>query len=32
MVLTSKVLNLKMGEVKNSARKLTEQEKVTYDY
>ena len=32
MVLTSKLFNLKVGQVKESARKLTTQEKVTYDY
>jgi exosortase len=32
MVMTSKLLNLKIGQVKASAQKLTSQEKVTYDY
>ena len=32
MVLTSKLLNLKLQDVKRSARNLTAQEKVTYDY
>jgi len=32
MVLTSKLLNLKLGQVKASARTLTAEEKVTYDY
>jgi exosortase len=32
MVLTSKLLNVKLGQVKASAQKLTTQEKVTYDY
>lgn len=32
MILTSKLLNLKLAEVKASARSLTTSEKVTYDY
>ena len=32
MVLTSKLLNVKLQRVKTSARKLTAPEKVTYDY